>query len=222
MSMSTSSLYPPPPLYAFNEGITRGEMLPPMIPTITARAFGEVTPVPSGGPQQPELVNVREIDTKSIASSSSASASSSLLALNAELLLVYIDVFHTLCTSPSAYARKVENLQVLIWNIKHRYVDQIKQYQYATSLCHLCLCLLSLRRNLLFPADQAANIYIHIYIYVCMCVCVCVCTAGCVFCEKHRVMHRSRPSSKKPQRVEDKRRVQREELEQMRRKLCAK
>ena len=159
--MSTSSLYPPPPLYAFNEGITRGEMLPPMIPTITARAFGEVTPVPSGGPQQPELVNVREIDTKSIASSSSASASSSLLALNAELLLVYIDVFHTLCTSPSAYARKVENLQVLIWNIKHRYVDQIRQYQYATSLCHLCLCLLSLRRNLLFPADQAAGMYVR-------------------------------------------------------------
>ena len=154
--MSTSSLYPPPPLYAFNEGITRGEMLPPMIPTITARAFGEVTPVPSGGPQQPELVNVREIDTKSIASSSSASASSSLLALNAELLLVYIDVFHTLCTSPSAYARKVENLQVLIWNIKHRYVDQIRQYQYATSLCHLCLCLLSLRRNLLFPAVRVS------------------------------------------------------------------
>ena len=119
---SVMSLYPPPPVYALNEGVSCGEMLPPMIPEKLARAFGELTPVPSGGPQQPELVNVREIDMRTIAnaSSSSSSSSSSLLALNAELLLVYIDVFHTLCTSPSAYARKVENLQVLIWNIKHR------------------------------------------------------------------------------------------------------
>ena len=134
--VSGSSLYPPPPMYAFSEGSVRGEMNPPRIPKDVARAFGEVTPLPSGGPQQPELVNVREIETKSIAgtSSSSSSSSSSLVALNAELLLVYIDVFHTLCTSPSAYARKVENLQVIIWNIKHKYVEQDEN----ELVCHLC------------------------------------------------------------------------------------